>query len=168
MCDSAVSSGDTTKAETSPSNTGGFVSNRSLEENELEEFCAPEYALEEEKKLREEREKKELREEKKQQDASKDASQQDTLLEKNKYAQLDRLLDQSKLYTQFLSEQMNIAQESTLQSAEKEATKKNGAASKKKKKAGPTLEETAKEICPGFSGSLRDYQLNGVQCLISL
>jgi ATP-dependent DNA helicase len=168
VCDSAVSSGDTTKAETSPSNTGGFVSNRSLEENELEEFCAPEYALEEEKKLREEREKKELREEKKQQDASKDASQQDALLEKNKYAQLDRLLDQSKLYTQFLSEQMNIAQESTLQSAEKEAKKKNGAASKKKKKAGPTLEETAKEICPGFSGCLRDYQLKGVQWLISL
>ena len=161
VCDSAISSGDTSKAETSPSNTGGFVSNGSLEEHELDEFCAPEFALEEEKKLREEREEKE------QQDAvEKNTLQQESVLEKSKYAQLDRLLDQSKLYTQFLSEQMNIAQESTLQSAEKQAKKKKGGA--KKKKASPTMEETAKEICPGFSGCLRDYQLKGVQWLISL
>ena len=153
-----------TSGETSPNLGGEFVSNASLEENELEAFCAPEYALEEEKKLREEREGKE--EEAK---ANSVPSEQETVMEKAKYAQLDRLLDQSKLYTQFLSEQMNIAQETTIQSAEKQAVQnKKGKKRGRKGLPGPTLEETAKELCPGFSGSLRDYQLKGVQWLISL
>lgn len=34
--------------------------------------------------------------------------------------------------------------------------------------SGLSVEETTKELCPGFEGSLRDYQLKGVQWLISL
>ena len=124
--DRAVSAAETSPSSTEQARDGGFVSNASLEENELEAFCAPEYALEEEKKLREAREK----EEEKEKDGDAASREETALLEKNKYAQLDRLLDQSKLYTQFLSEQMSTAQESTMQSAEKEAMDKK----KKKKK----------------------------------
>lgn len=166
--DRAVSAAETSPSSTEQARDGGFVSNASLEENELEAFCAPEYALEEEKKLREAREK----EEEKEKDGDAASREETALLEKNKYAQLDRLLDQSKLYTQFLSEQMSTAQESTMQSAEKEAMdkkkKKKKTRTKKRERASLSVEEAAAELCPGFKGSLRDYQLKGVQWMISL
>jgi len=69
---------------------------------------------------------------------------------------------------------MSMAEQNALLSAETQA--------KKKRKGGKTgaalrgagedsrlsIEETTNELCPGFEGSLRDYQLKGVQWLISL
>ena len=85
--------------------------------------------------------------------------------------QLDKLLDQSKLYTQFLTEQMSMSEQKALSSAEMQAKKKRKGAVAGKKTGGDSglsVEETTKELCPGFEGSLRDYQLKGVQWLISL
>jgi ATP-dependent DNA helicase len=159
--------------ETSPSSNNaatndGFVSNASLDEEELEAFNAPEVALLEEKKLREDRQKREKRENNQENDGTepkKDGDGSSVVLEKAKYAQLDKLLDQSKLYTQFLTEQMNVAEQYTMKSAETQAKKKKKTG---KKDEALSLEETARELCPGFAGSLRDYQLKGVQWLISL
>lgn len=156
---------------------GGLVSNGSLDEGELEAFCAPEDALEEETRLRSAREAEE-RKEMERKLATEDGAEkgEGSILEDGKYAQLDKLLDQSKLYTQFLSEQMNTSQAITMDTVHQEAMKKKGkkkgARNQKKTSQGathsPTLEEAAAELCPGFSGSLRDYQLKGVQWLISL
>lgn len=84
-------------------------------------------------------------------------------------------MDQSKLYTQFLTEQMSMAEQNALLSAENQAKKKRkgGKGGVAGKKAGQedsrlSIEETTNELCPGFEGSLRDYQLKGVQWLISL
>lgn len=104
---------------------GGLVSNGSLEEGEVEAFCAPEDALEEEARLRSVREAEEKEEMERKSAAEASAEKgEGGILEDGKYAQLDKLLDQSKLYTQFLSEQMNTSQEITMDTAHQEAIKK--------------------------------------------
>ena len=69
-----------------------------------------------------------------------------------------------------------MAEQNALLSAETQAKKKrkgNKAGTSKNTvsgegDAGLSIEETTNELCPGFKGSLRDYQLKGVQWLISL
>ena len=68
------------------------------------------------------------------------------------------------MYTQFLAEQMTNAEKDTLGAAETQAKKKR----KGSKGSSLSIQETTNELCPGFEGSLRDYQLKGVQWLISL
>lgn len=99
------------------------------------------------------------------------------MLEEKKFDQLEKLLNQSQLYTAFLTEQMTAAEQKTQEAAEKGSggkpgTKRKSAVSGKKtpskKHRGDAPEEVTREICPGFVGSLRDYQLKGVKWLISL
>lgn len=149
----------------------GLVSNDSLQDGELEAFCAPEAALAEEERLRAEREAEE---------AAKAAAidPAEAILEDKKFEQLERLLNQSEMYTKFLSEQMSAAEERATkasQDAAEEAAGKGGkrksagaVAAPKKKHRGDAPAEITNELCPGFTGSLRDYQLKGVKWLISL
>eukprot|EP00887_Chlorella_sp_A99_P001799 scaffold19.g1799.t1 len=229
----------------------GLVSNESLQEEELEQFFAPEDALAEEERLRREREEKEAAEEAA--DAPPKARAQHgcrarsrwcldrcgvsaasavartlcpgrpgqpplplrtlgTLdagpeLESNKFAQLEALLERSKAYTQFLTEQMEDVGDKTFAEAAQarrlgremrlgsgwelaadkgKAAKGKGrggrakAGAKRKagedeaeagvaaKKAREDIAAVTNELCPGFTGSLRDYQLKGVRWMISL
>ena len=97
-------------------------------------------------------------------------------LESRRYPrQLEKLLDQSKMYSLFLVEQMNMAEQIAVSAAEGQARKKRKAANGKStvKSLGDagdelSIKETTDELCPGFEGLLRDYQLKGVQWLISL
>ena len=79
------------------------------------------------------------------------------------------------MYSLFLVEQMNMAEQIAVSAAEGQARKKRKAASGKStvKSLGDagdelSIKETTDELCPGFEGLLRDYQLKGVQWLISL
>ena len=161
----------------------------------MDEFAAPTDLIQEEERLRQEREKAD-------DPPPVDINPADVILEQKKFEQLDRLLNQSQLYTQFLAEQINAAEEATLTAAEAEAAgggleedeeeeggngkgkgkgKGKGrqkrrsstsgtaaAASKQKKHRGDAPAEVTAELCPGFKGALRDYQLKGVKWLISL
>ena len=99
----------------------------------------------------------------------------EAVLEDKKFDQLEKLLNQSQLFTQFLTEQMTAAEEKTQEEAEagakpggkRKAGGKKGATPSKKSKAN-AIDEVTREICPGFVGSLREYQLRGVKWLISL
>jgi ATP-dependent DNA helicase len=151
----------------------GLVSNESLREGELDGFCAPEDALAEETRLREEREAAEQARKQARQDKA------EAVLEANKFEQLERLLNQSQMFTQFLSEQMTAAEERAVKDTEealadgkggkrKSAAGGGKATPKTKKHRGDAPPEVAAELCPGFTGSLRDYQLKGVKWMISL
>ena len=152
---------------------GGLVSNDSLKEDELENFVAPETAAEEEERLRNVREAAANKD-----DDSKELDAREKILEHTKFQQLERLLNQSELFTQFLSEQINDAEHQTTKAAETEAEgissktrgkRKSSAESKSTKKhKGDAPAEVTKALCPGFSGTLRDYQLKGVKWMISL
>ena len=79
------------------------------------------------------------------------------------------------MYSLFLVEQMNMAEQIAVSAAEGQARKKRKAANGKStvKSLGDagdelSIKETTDELCPGFEGLLRDYQLKGVQWLISL
>ena len=149
----------------------GLVSNESLQEGELEAFCAPEAVLAEEERLRAEREAAESAK-------AADIDPAEAILEDKKFEQLERLLNQSEMFTKFLSEQMTAAAELATKGADeavavetaKGGKRKSttGAAAPKKKHRGDAPAEITDELCPGFTGSLRDYQLNGVKWLISL
>ena len=148
----------------------GLVSNDSLLEGELDAFAAPEAALQEEERLRQEREAADAAN-----DPPPDPAQ--AVLDSKKFEQLERLLNQSEMFTQFLAEQMTAAEETASQQAEEAAAagarggKRKAAAAaapKLKKHRGDAPPEVTKELCPGFVGSLRDYQLKGVKWLISL
>lgn len=152
-----------------PTEDPGLVSNGSLEEAELEAFCAPEAARAEEERLRQERENAEADR------LAKAAETAEIVLEDKKFEQLEKLLNQSQLFTQFLSEQMTAAEKAALAEEaaapgtagkRKAAGKKTPASSKKHKGDAPV--KVTNELCPGFVGSLRDYQLKGVKWLISL
>lgn len=149
-----------------PSDDGGLVSNVSLEEQELDAFFAPEMVVEEEERLRREREAAEA--------AKAGPPEVDSVLEDKKFEQLERLLNQSQLFTQFLAEQMSAVEERAAAEAETAASKGGkrksvgGGTKTPKKHRGDAPPALTKELCPGFSGSLRDYQLKGVQWLISL
>jgi ATP-dependent DNA helicase len=155
-------------------NDVGLVSNESLQEGELDGFCAPEDALAEETRLREEREAAQ---------EAKDAARREkaeAVLEANKFEQLERLLNQSQMFTQFLSEQMTAAEERAVKDTEealaegsakggkRKSTSRGKATPKTKKHRGDAPPEVTAELCPGFTGSLRDYQLKGVKWMISL
>lgn len=149
----------------------GLVSNESLQEGELEAMCAPEDAFAEEQRLREERE---AAQEKRETERREKA---EAVLEANKFEQLERLLNQSQMFTQFLSEQMTAAEERAVKATEealaegsKGGKRKSSAGGKAtpKKHRGDAPPEVTAELCPGFTGSLRDYQLKGVKWMISL
>jgi len=84
-------------------------------------------------------------------------------LDDKKFKQLDALLDQTTIYSQFLSEQMDTLDEEVDADG-------NPTGVKKKKKKMTEAEELAatKAFLPLMSGSMRDYQLKGVKWLISL
>ncbi len=154
-----------------PSDDCGLVSNASIKtETEIEDALVREDMIEEEKRAREERERAAAAA------AAADPSDPvDVVLDDSKFAQLDRLLNQSQMYTKFLSEQMTTAEERATEEAEAGAAgaggkrkSKGGRAAPKKKHRGDAPPEVTAELCPGFTGSLRDYQLKGVKWLISL
>ena len=88
-------------------------------------------------------------------------------LDDKKFKQLDALLDQTTIYSQFLSEQMDDLDE---EEARAKAAREEEAAGKKRKKM--TEEEelalTRKMLPLMEGGSMRDYQLKGVKWMISL
>lgn len=90
--------------EHKPSDSGGLVSNASLQEEELEQFFAPDSALAEEERLRKEREEQQAKADPPVQPT--DAEVAAPVLEDRKFLQLEQLLNQSRAYTQFLSEQL--------------------------------------------------------------
>ena len=82
-------------------------------------------------------------------------------LDDKKFKQLDALLDQTTIYSQFLSEQMDTLDE------EVDADGNQTGVKKKKKKMTEAEELAAtKAFLPLMSGSMRDYQLKGVKWLI--
>ncbi|KAK9815465.1 hypothetical protein WJX72_004092 [[Myrmecia] bisecta] len=97
---------------------------------------------------------------------------EDVMLDDKRFKQLDELLNQTDLYTRFLSEQMEHIENSTVEEAQqapaKAGTKRKGgrhvAAGPKKRKPG----SATKELLPLVEGELRDYQLKGVKWLVSL
>ncbi|PRW20842.1 ATP-dependent DNA helicase DDM1 isoform X1 [Chlorella sorokiniana] len=147
----------------------GLVSNDSLNEEEVEHFFAPEAACEEEERLRKEREERQAAE------AAADPPA-DAALDQAKFSQLEALLNRSQMYTQFLTEQISTVEEKHQEAAEAAAEQKAGgrkrgrgaAGAGPSKKGKPDLEALTQEMCPGFNGALRDYQLKGVKWLISL
>lgn len=150
----------------------GLVSNASMKEEEMEEFFAPAAALEEEERLRKDREEQE-RQAAADPPAS-EPSQAEQALDQAKFNQLEALLNRSQMYTKFLTEQINTVEELHQEAAEAAAEQK--AVGKKRgrgaagaaKKAKVDMEALTQEMCPGFKGALRDYQLKGVKWLISL
>lgn len=146
----------------------GLVSNDSLNEEEVEHFFAPEAALEEEERLRKEREERQAAA-----DPPADAAQE-SALDQAKFSQLEALLNRSQMYTQFLTEQISTVEEKHQEAAEAAAEQKagrkrgRGGSAAAAKKAKPDLGALTQEMCPGFKGALRDYQLKGVKWLISL
>jgi len=89
-------------------------------------------------------------------------------LDDKKFKQLDALLDQTTIYSQFLSEQMDDLDEE--EAREKAAREEEAAAGKKRKKMTEEeeLELTRKMLPLMEGGSMRDYQLKGVKWMISL
>lgn len=149
----------------------GLVSNSSLQEGELEAFIAPENALEEELRLRAQREAADTKAETK-----KATDEEIGPLEDKKFAQLEQLLNQSQMYTRFLAEQINSAEAATNALVDASPQEDTGTGKTGKRKAGGARGKAAikknkssiETLCPGFQGSLRDYQLKGVKWLISL
>lgn len=150
------------------SDDAGLVSNDSIQEAELDAFYAPEAALAEEERLRKEREAAAA--------ANDPPPQADAVLEDKKFDQLEKLLNQSQLYTQFLSEQMTAVETKTATQDEDGNSPSTGSKRKStegrvsaaKKHRGDAPPEITKDLCPGFEGSLREYQLKGVKWMISL
>ena len=89
-------------------------------------------------------------------------------LDDKKFKQLDALLDQTTIYSQFLSEQMDDLDEE--EARERAAREEEAAAGKKRKKMTEEeeLELTRKMLPLMEGGSMRDYQLKGVKWMISL
>ena len=89
-------------------------------------------------------------------------------LDDKKFKQLDALLDQTTIYSQFLSEQMDDLDEE--EARERAAREEEAAAGKKRKKMTEEeeLELTRKMLPLMEGGSMRDYQLKGVKSMISL
>lgn len=158
------------KRAVAPAMDGGLVSNDSIQEAELDAFCAPEAALAEEERLRQQREAAE--------EASRAAADRaEAVLEKKKFEQLERLLNQSQLFTQFLAEQMSDAEAKATAEAEQAAAENSkgkkrksggGKATPAKKHRGDAADSVVAGLCPGFNGTLRNYQYQGVKWLISL
>lgn len=141
----------------------------SVTETELDRFQAPEDAAAEEDKLRAEREVKE-----KQQIKDAILSGEGGALNSTKYKQLDELLNQTDMYTQFLMEQIDDA--GSKDEAAVEAEAEDGKAGNKRK-AGKAAAKNAKRqkpmsptqaMLPLMVGEMRDYQLRGVRWLTSL
>jgi ATP-dependent DNA helicase len=87
-----------------------------------------------------------------------------TKLDDKKFKQLDALLDQTTIYSQFLSEQMDTLEDEHGKDGDKaKATKK-----RKKMSESEELEATRKMLPLMEGGSMRDYQLKGVNWMISL
>lgn len=155
-----------------PSEDCGLVSNSSLQEEDLDTFCAPEAAAEEEERLRHEREAANAVLEGQQAQEA-----EELILDNQKFMELEQLLNTSQMYTEFLAEQIGESGERVVAEAEKEilagaggkrkpSSKRNSIS--KKKHRGDAPDDVTAKLCPGFVGTLRDYQLKGVQWIISL
>ena len=153
------------------------------------EAAGPGSVVAEEERLKEER----LRTQAEAAPPAEDAPPAGEALGSKKMKQLDTLLDQANLYTQFLSEQMVAIQEKEGGEAGVEGNESPGAAAgggagrrgkraggttrggsgspgakRAKKGGGSPAPSATKEFLGLFEGELRDYQLKGVKWLISL
>ena len=88
-------------------------------------------------------------------------------LENEKFEQLNHLLDQTNLYSKFLSEQMDEIEQGLDAELEGSGGKKKGKMGKKGKKAAPM--ETQGHLLPLMrGGTLREYQMKGIKWILSL
>ena len=88
-------------------------------------------------------------------------------LENEKFEQLNHLLDQTNLYSKFLSEQMDEIEQGLDAELEGSGGKKKGKKGKKGKKAAPM--ETQGHLLPLMrGGTLREYQMKGIKWILSL
>lgn len=86
-------------------------------------------------------------------------------LDEGKFTHLNALLDQTTIYSKFLSEQMEgLDEEEGLKPAKKKAKTDGGG---KGDGSGAALTETQK-LLPLMTVDMRDYQLKGVRWLIAL
>ena len=89
------------------------------------------------------------------------------VLENEKFEQLNHLLDQTNLYSKFLSEQMDEIEQGLDAELEGSGGKKKGKKGKKGKKAAPM--ETQGHLLPLMrGGTLREYQMKGIKWILSL
>mmetsp|Transcript_16682 Transcript_16682/g.36078 ORF Transcript_16682/g.36078 Transcript_16682/m.36078 type:complete len:748 (+) Transcript_16682:1282-3525(+) len=177
-------------------NTVGLVSNTSLSETEAARFFASDALLVEEERLRKEREEQQAAAAGAGPSSDDEAAQAVTshapaALENKRFEALETLLNQSEMYTKFLSEQLKDIEQKTEDDAKRTATAaaeepptKGKAKGKTKggkrgrgkaeaeeepeaKKSKSSLTPT-QELLPLLKADLRDYQLKGVKWLISL
>ena len=102
----------------------------------------------------------------------------ETKLDERKFKQLDALLDQTTIYSQFLSEQMDTLEEEEGGASGRSPNGANGKrgtdgksttlGKRKKMSEQEELEATKKMLPLMEGGSMRDYQLKGVKWMISL
>lgn len=150
----------------------GLVSNEGLTENEFEEFWASPNLLAEEEKA------KHLREAKEHDPVQETAAP--AVLDDSKFKVLDTLLEQTDMFSKFLSEQMIAMEdqhgapaESTGENEEPQKGKRGKGKGAKPQAKKVKLEEKSKqtstqELCPLLTVDLRDYQQKGVKWLVSL
>ncbi|BDA48761.1 probable global transcription activator SNF2L1 [Coccomyxa sp. Obi] len=140
-----------------------------LTEEEASRLMAPENAVEEEEKLRQQREQENIK-------ALQAAfNGENALLDQDRFGQLDKLLDQTGMYTKFLKEQMEQMTEEMDGSANqavgsKRKTGRQGGNTRKKGAAGAVSAQmkVQQELVPLIKGELRPYQLKGIKWIISL
>eukprot|EP00877_Chromochloris_zofingiensis_P014670 jgi/Chrzof1/9457/Cz04g03240.t1 len=133
-----------------------------ITEEEAEQFWAPSDVVEEEERLRQERAMRETQ-----------MAPRELVLNKKRYHQLDHLLMKAGLFTQFLTEQMQAAENETNKAVPAAAPKRKGSkatgrSSKRQKTEQNKPQNPTQEMLPLMAGELRDYQLKGVKWLISL
>ncbi|GBF95152.1 ATP-dependent DNA helicase [Raphidocelis subcapitata] len=163
---------------------GVVNSTQPVTEEEAERVLAPETMCEEEERLRHEREGTGG------EDDPPTTSAKEAVLSEERFKQLDKLLDRTGLYTQFLTEQLAVISDKpaagsgeVVEEEEEPAGKGKkgkrrggkaaaaGTSKRQKNDAEPAPANDAtstKALLPLIEGELREYQLKGVRWLISL
>eukprot|EP00884_Botryococcus_braunii_P015366 jgi/Botrbrau1/2512/Bobra.0079s0004.1 len=134
-------------------------------EHEVERMLVPENLLQEEERLRNDRENNTRRV---LQEAFNGAATSSTLDDK-KFLQLENLLNQTNMYTEFLQQQMGDIE--TLTEVDMNRALDNTKAVKNPRKSRvkqQKAETPTQALVPLISGELRDYQLKGIKWMISL
>jgi len=159
---------DAVDTKLEPENGLKETSSESVED--LGEKLLPDDVAAEENRLHDERE-RHLKEER-----EKGVKQMQSRLPQARFKQLDLLLDQTKLYSQFLEEQMHMIEKKTEVEGEEEAdgnkkrkaSPRRGSTKKSKTSEHDELVRATKDLVPLIEGELRDYQLKGIKWMISL
>ncbi|CAL5223570.1 g6105 [Coccomyxa viridis] len=142
-----------------------------LTDSEAGQMAAPDELAREEADLRAQREEGAKK-------ALKDAlvPQEQSALDSSRYDQLDKLLNQTGMYTTFLSEQLQAMDdqmfaETEAAAGQKRKAGKQGGRTRKKGAAAQTTAGSKKvqqELVPLIKGDLRPYQLKGIKWMVSL